>query len=575
MARADIQVMPTPSWSESYRAQRFDHLPWMFRHEGTKAEQRGQKAHQQALAKVAGSRFGEDCFAAPTASISGRPDSFLTMGARCFVAAHAYVTDAVTLGDDCSINPFATLRGPITAGDGVRIGAYACLVGFNHGFADPDRPIFKQGHTSKGITLGDDIWIGAHATIVDGVKVGSHSIIAAGAVVTKDVPDYAIVGGNPARVIRMRKETATPRAKTRVSASLEKSMERFGRRAGEELESVLKRYQVKSKQAGGIAYINERGGKLRTRPWCDAVEVAAMFGRVPPGYTAAEWVTRLREFQDPATGLAPEHVLEDSGLNKELVPAGNPDGAWRYNTMALNYALECLGSNLARPVSNAADVTPARLRKHLAGLPWADRAWGAGDWIDCYGSSVLPNAKYFGHKPPLKELFAWLDAHCDPASGLWGSPTADTRWLQPVNGFYRLTRGTYAQYGRALPRPEQAIDTILAHATDPAFFAAEKENACNVLDVVHPLWLCLRQTDHRRAEAEAWVAKRLPRVLKAWVGGCGFDFQIERRQPSLQGTEMWLSIAWLMADLLGAAKSFGYRPQGVHRTEVAGQGLIR
>ena len=56
-----------------------------------------------------------------------------------------------------------------------------------------------------------------------------------------------------------------------------------------------------------MAYVNERGGKLRTRPWCDATEVAAMFGRVAPGYTAAEWVTRLREFRDPATGLAAEH----------------------------------------------------------------------------------------------------------------------------------------------------------------------------------------------------------------------------------------------------------------------------
>lgn len=563
--------MPASTWTLAHRRQRFEHNPWHFASQSSPEEQAAQAAHQRALAETEGVELGAGCFVASSASIAGRPGAALRMGARSFVAAHAYVTDKVWLGDDCTINPFATLRGPITGGNGIRIGAYACLVGFNHGFTDTDKPIFRQPHTSKGITLGDDIWIGAHVTIVDGVKVGSHCILAAGAVVTKDVPDYAIVGGNPARVLRMRKESKPARA----PRSLEGKLERFGKRVGEQCEALLKGYQVKSKAAGGIAYVNERGGKKRVRPWCDAVEVAAMFGRTPPGYSPAEWITRLRDFQEPATGLVPEYILEDAGLNQELVPANNPDGAWRYNTMALNYALECLGSNLARPVTNAANITPARLRRHLAGLPWSDRAWHAGDWIDCYASAVLPNARYFGHKPPLKELLAWLDKQCDPATGLWGSATADTRLLMPVNGFYRLTRGTYAQYGRPLPHPERAIDTILTHAGDRAFFAREKENACNVLDVAHPLWLCLRQTTHRRAEAEAWVAKRLPRLIGEWVDERGFDFLLTRRKASLQGTEMWLSIAWLMAELLGCSNALGYRPRGVHRIEPVGADLLK
>ena len=556
--------MPTTSWSKAHRRQRFEFCPWFFPTEATEAEKAGQAAHQRALAEAAGTVVGASCYLAPSASVTGWPNTFLRLGDHCFVAANAYVTDSVRLGNHCTINPFATLRGRIGGGDGIRIGAYACLVGFNHGFADTSRPIWQQPHTSKGIVLGDDIWIGAHVTVLDGVRVGSHSIVAAGAVVTKDVPDYAIVGGNPARVIRMRKAPAPAKA-----GSLEGKLEKFGGRVGEELEPLLKDYRVRAK-AGGIAYINERGARKRVRPWCDAVEVAAMFGRTAPGFTAAEWVTRLREFQDSETGLVPEHIPEDSAFNPP--PPANPEAASRYNTMIVNYALECLGSNLARPVANAAEITAARLRKHLAGLPWKKSAWHAGDWIDCYASSLLPNIKYFGQKPPLEALFTWLDSHCDPVTGLWGSRTEETRWLQPVNGFYRLTRGTYAQFGRALPYPERSIDTILEHAGDQAFFAGGRENACNVLDVVHPLWLCLRQTDHRRDEAQTWVRKRLPAVLRHWKTEQGFDFVVAGGKPSLQGTEMWLSIVYLMCDLLGCAEALGYTPRGVHRLEPALKG---
>lgn len=296
-----------------------------------------------------------------------------------------------------------------------------------------------------------------------------------------------------------------------------------------------------------------------------------MFGRGAPGYTAAEWVTRLRSFQDPATGLVPEHIPEHR--RHDPVEEAHPDQAWRYNTMIVNYALECLGSNLAWPVVNAAAISPARLKRCLEALPWAVRAWHAGDWIDCYASCVLPNAKYFGQQPPLSRLFDWLERHVDAQTGLWGRATPETRLLQPVNGFYRLTRGTYAQYGRLLPMPERAIDTVLAHAEDREFFAEGRENACNVLDVVHPLWLCLKQTSYRRAEVESWMARRLPLLLRHWVDERGFDFLVARKQPSLQGTEMWLSIVWLMADILGDAESLGYRPKGVHRPEAVGVGL--
>ena len=71
-----------------------------------------------------------------------------------------------------------------------------------------DIPMIQQGfEDDHEIIIGDDVWIGTNVTILSGVyKIGNHSIIAAGAVVTKDVPDYAIVGGVPAKIIRMRNE---------------------------------------------------------------------------------------------------------------------------------------------------------------------------------------------------------------------------------------------------------------------------------------------------------------------------------------------------------------------------------
>jgi hypothetical protein len=154
---------------------------------------------------------------------------------------------------------------------------------------------------------------------------------------------------------------------------------------------------------------------------------------------------------------------------------------------------------------------------------------------------------------------------------MWGTADPENGRWQIVNGFYRLTRGTYAQFGVPLPEPEAAVTTVLAHADDRRFFTGKHYTACNVLDVVHPLWLAAKDTDLGRAEGKRWVAAQLSQVLEHWVDGQGFAFAPfgERNTPSLQGTEMWLATVWLMADYLGAAGALGYRPRGVHRPEAA------
>ena len=81
------------------------------------------------------------------------------------------------------------------------IAPHVMLAGGSHNFSDTNVPMKLQGHKAKGIVLEDDVWIGANSVILDGVRIGKGAIVGAGAVVTKAIEPYAIVGGNPARTI--------------------------------------------------------------------------------------------------------------------------------------------------------------------------------------------------------------------------------------------------------------------------------------------------------------------------------------------------------------------------------------
>jgi len=112
----------------------------------------------------------------------------------------------IELGADCSVNPFCVLygHGGLKIGNGVRIATQVVIAPMNHIFKEKHIPIYKQGIEARGIIIEDDIWIGANAIILDGVKIGKGSVIGAGSVVTEDVEPYSIVVGVPARIIRKR-----------------------------------------------------------------------------------------------------------------------------------------------------------------------------------------------------------------------------------------------------------------------------------------------------------------------------------------------------------------------------------
>ncbi len=109
---------------------------------------------------------------------------------------HAFIR----IGPNSLIGEFNVLRGQggITIGDRVYTAPMVQMLAVNHVFEDPARPMVDQGITAEGIVVEDDVWIGAGAIITDGVCIGKGAVVAAGAVVTEDVPSYAVAGGVPA-----------------------------------------------------------------------------------------------------------------------------------------------------------------------------------------------------------------------------------------------------------------------------------------------------------------------------------------------------------------------------------------
>ncbi|WP_404434156.1 acyltransferase [Microbacterium lacus] len=523
----------------------FDHSPWDFWDRADPADHTAQRALQTDLMRAhPGWRFDDRCFVSDHSSVD---NDDLTLGARTYVAAGAYLTGSLHAGSDCSINPYTVLRGRIVLGDGVRIGAHTSILGFNHTMSDPDLPVFRQPLTSRGIRVGDDVWIGSHVVILDGVTVGSHSVIAAGAVVTKDVPNGAIVAGNPARFLKWRIAPADP---------LPERIEEFGKRARASALAILER----SWDASADLFTDRPGQATTVRAQCDAIEIAdLLLGTAPPQLPAAEQVRRLRSWQDAETGaVAP--------LGKPHPDLNNPDVA--YHVECVGYALDLLGSQFAHPVPALSGGTAAEVTAFLDGLPWESEAWTAGHWVDAVGTSLYWSRQRGDARDPAfaETLLGWLVSRADADTGVWGGGDL----LQRVNGFYRASRGTFAQFGIPIPYPRAVVDTVLVHAEDETLFASAAQNACNVLDVAHPLWLA-RDAGHRAAEVTALARTLLGQAMDHWVDGEGFAFHpgSDGAAPGLQGTEMWLAIVWYLADLAGLSDRLGYRPRGIHQPEPA------
>ena len=127
------------------------------------------------------------------------------LGDYSVVESFACINNAVgdvIIGDHTRIGLHNTIIGPVTIGSHVNLAQGITITALNHNFDDSEKRIDQQGISTKEVVLEDDIWVGANAVILPGVTIGKHAVVAAGAIVTKDVPSHSLVAGVPAKVIR-------------------------------------------------------------------------------------------------------------------------------------------------------------------------------------------------------------------------------------------------------------------------------------------------------------------------------------------------------------------------------------
>ena len=122
----------------------------------------------------------------------------------------------ITIGDYSLIMPYCVLygNGGLHIGSRTALAPHSVVVASNHGFTDRTMPILDQPLKLKGISIASNVWIGANASVLDGVEIGEGVVIGAGSVVTRDIPGGAVAVGAPARVVKMRWESDRDNALT-------------------------------------------------------------------------------------------------------------------------------------------------------------------------------------------------------------------------------------------------------------------------------------------------------------------------------------------------------------------------
>ena len=128
-----------------------------------------------------------------------------SLGDYSVIESFACINNAVgdvMIGDHTRIGLHNTIIGPVIIGSHVNLAQGITITALNHNFENSKKRIDEQGVSTSAVVIEDDIWIGANAVVLSGVTIGHHSVVAAGAVVTKDVPPHSLVAGVPAKIIK-------------------------------------------------------------------------------------------------------------------------------------------------------------------------------------------------------------------------------------------------------------------------------------------------------------------------------------------------------------------------------------
>lgn len=128
-----------------------------------------------------------------------------SLGDYSVIESFACINNAVgdvMIGNHTRVGLHNTIIGPVIIGNHVNLAQGITVTALNHNFEDSNKRIDEQGVSTSAVIIEDDIWIGANAVILPGVTIGHHSVVAAGAVVTKDVPPHSLVAGVPAKIIK-------------------------------------------------------------------------------------------------------------------------------------------------------------------------------------------------------------------------------------------------------------------------------------------------------------------------------------------------------------------------------------
>jgi len=159
---------------------------------------------------------GKDFIAEDYSEMNCLASKNIVLGDRVTIGKYAIIRPAnmyggekgegLRIGNNSNIGPYSYIgcSGYIEIGDNVMISPRVSIYAENHNYSKTTIPIKQQGITRQNVKIDDDCWIAAHSVILAGVTIGRGSVVAAGSVVTKDVPPYSVVAGVPAKIISQR-----------------------------------------------------------------------------------------------------------------------------------------------------------------------------------------------------------------------------------------------------------------------------------------------------------------------------------------------------------------------------------